>query len=306
MNANRLRRGRAIAALLLGAAAACSEPPAGGGPAFSTQPPAQATPVHVFAVYPLHNPAKLLAAYQPIVDHVNRRLQGAQLALEASRDYAAFEAKVQARGPALILPNPLQALQAMRRGYRVIAMVGVPAEFRGIFVVRRDGHLTRPTDLKGAAVAYPSPTAHAACILPQWFLHTRGLDVRRDLENLYVGSEESAILNAYLGRVAAAATWYTPWRAFVREHPAEAAELKVIWETEPVMANAVMARDDVPAELAARIREILVELGTTAEGQALLGAAELSGFHPASDRDYEVARIFLARFEREVRPLEAR
>jgi phosphonate transport system substrate-binding protein len=294
-----------LAALLLGAAVACSEPAARGGPTFSSQPPSQEAPVYVFAVYPLHNPAKLLAAYQPIVDHVNRRLQGAQLALEASRDYAAFEAKVQDRRPELILPNPLQALRAMRRGYHVIARVGDPAEFRGLFIVRRDSRITRPADLKGSAVAYPSPTAHAACILPQWFLHTRGVDVRRDIENLYVGSQESAILNAYQGRVAAAATWSTPWRVFLREHPAEAAELKVIWETEPVMANAVMVRDDVPADLAARVREALLELGATAEGQALLGASEVSGFHPATDRDYEVARTFAARFEREVRSLEA-
>ena len=69
----------------------------------------------------------------------------------------------------------------------------------------------------------------------------------RDIENRYVGSQESSIMNAYLGQTAAGATWPPPWRAFQKEHPREAAELKVIWETESLVNNSVMVRDDVPA-----------------------------------------------------------
>lgn len=293
-------------ALLLAGAAGCTDASTPPGPRFSDEPPAQRPPVYVLAVYPLHNPAKLIGAYQPIVDHVNARLQGAQLALEASRDYASFEAKLDSRKPELVLPNPWQALRAMRRGYRVIATAGEPRDYRGLFIARKDSPVTRPEDLRGAAVAYPSPTAHAACVLPQWFLHQRGIDVVRDLDNRYVGSQESAIMNAYMGHVAAAATWPTPWRAFVRDHPAEAGELKILWETEPLMANAVMARDDVPEALAGQVRAILLDLEGTAEGREILAGAEVSRFRAATDRDYEAVRTFIARFEREVRPVEAR
>ena len=43
--------------------------------------------------------------------------------------------------------------------------------------------------------------------MPQWYLHERGIDVGRDLINRYVGSQESAIMNAYLGQAAAGCTW---------------------------------------------------------------------------------------------------
>lgn len=296
----------AALALLLAAAAACTDAPAPSGPRFADEPPAQRPPVYILAVYPLHNPAKLVAAYQPMVDHVNARLQGAQLALEASRDYASFEAKIDGRKPELALPNPWQALRAMRRGYRVVAMAGEPQDYRGLFVARKDSPLARPEDLRGAAVAYPSPTAHAGCVLPQWFLHQHGIDVMREVENRYVGSQESSIMNAYLGHVAAAATWPTPWRAFVRDHPAEAGELKILWETEPLMANAVMVRDDVSEAVVAQVRAILLDLERSPEGPAILAGAEVSRFRAATDRDYEAVRTFIARFEREVRPVEAR
>lgn len=274
------------------------------GPQFGARPAsAPGGSVYRFAVHPLHNPTKLIQAYQPLVDYLNRRLQGAHLELEASRDYANFEQKYAARKPEFLLPNPWQTLQAEKAGYRVIAMAGEPKDFTGIFVVRKDSGIRRPTDLKGKAVSYPSSTALAACIMPQYFLQTHGVNVNVDIENRYVGSQESSIMNAYLKLTAAGVTWPTPWRAFQREHPKEALDLEAIWETEPLINNSVMVRDDVPAPLAEQIRTLLLEVDRTAEGKAILAGMETTRFLPAADADYEVVRQYVARFEREVRPV---
>jgi len=304
-----MSRRRAIVAalvLLLGILPGCSREPESQGPQFGTKPTFSGKAVYHFAVHPLHNPAKLIQAYQPLVDHLNSRLQDARLTLEASRDYANFEEKYQARKPEFILPNPWQTLQAIKAGYRVIAMAGEPRDFTGIFVVRKDSGLVRPADLKGKAVSYPSATALAACIMPQYFLHSHGIDVNNDIENRYVGSQESSIMNAYLKLTAAGATWPTPWRAFQKEHPQEAAELKVLWETEPLINNAVMVRNDVPAQVAEQVRALLLGLEGTAEGKAILAGMETVRFLPAADQDYDVVRRYVARFEMEVRPVEQR
>lgn len=300
------RCGWIIAALvlLLGILAACGKEPESQGPQYGAKPSASGVPVYRFAVHPLHNPAKLLEAYQPLIDYLNGRLQGARLALEASRDYANFEEKYQAKKPEFLLPNPWQTLQAIQAGYRVIAMAGEPRDFTGIFVVRRDSGLIRPTDLKGKAVSYPSATALAACIMPQYFLHKQGVNVNVDIDNRYVGSQESSIMNAYLKLTAAGATWPTPWRAFQKEHPREAAELKVMWETEPLINNSVMARNDVPAQVAEQVRTLLLGLETAAGGRAVLAGMETARFLAASDQDYDVVRRYVARFEREVRRVE--
>lgn len=201
------------------------------------------------AIHPLHNPTKLFQAYQPLIDYLNARIVGAHLNLEASKDYADFEKKYQVRGPEFILPNPWQTLQAMELGYNVIAMAGDPLDFKGIFIVRKDGRITQPADLKGQSVSYPSPTALAACIMPQYFLYQHGIDINREIDNNYVGSQESAILNVFLKKTAAGATWPPPWRAFQKDHPDQAAELKVIWETEPLLNNSFMVRDDISPDL---------------------------------------------------------
>ncbi len=292
--------------LLTLALTGCSQELSGPVPRYAAAPSDRTAPIHAFAIHPLHNPKKLMQAYQPLVDHLNSRLAGARLTLEASRDYASYEKKYRDRKPGFILPNPWQTLQAMKAGYHVLAMAGEPGDFRGILVVLEDSSLRSPRDLKGKAVSYPAPTALAACMMPQYCLHRSGLDITRDLENRYVGSQESSMMNVVLGHTAAGATWPPPWRAFQREHPREAATLRVFLETEPLVNNSVMVRDDMPPVLRDQVRKLLFELPESAEGRAILAGMETARFLPASDPDYDVVRTYVERFEREVRKVEAK
>lgn len=295
-----------LAALLLAACGRAPEAPGrAAGPQYSDTP-AAGLPLYRLAVHPLYNPAKLSQAYQPLVDHLNRHVAGARFELEASRDYAAYEDKLRKRTPELLLPNPLQSLMAMRFGYQTIAMAGDAEDFKGIFIVRHDSPLRTPADLKGKAIACPARTALAACMMPQWFLHRSGLDLHRDIDSRYVGSQESAILGALNGDVAAAATWPTPWRAFQKDHPNQAAQLRVIWETPPLLNLPLMVRNDVPAAVRERVRELLLGLHQSAQGAAVLEAMQTARFHAADDASYAPVREFVARFAREVRTVEAR
>lgn len=291
----------ALACLLL---SACGKPPESSGPRYGAAPPPGSRPVCRLAVHPSYNPGQLAEAYQPLIDLLNRRIPDCRFELEASRDYADFERKIRRRTPALLLPNPLQTLEALDEGYQVLAMVGDAEDFRGIFLVRRDSDIRQPADLKGRAVAYPAHTALAACIMPQWFLYQRGLDPVRDIENHYVGSQESAIMNVLLGQVAAGVTWPPPWRLFQRDHPARAAELRVIWQTAPLISNSLMIRSDLASRLGVRLRAVLLGLRDSEEGRRVLSGMETSRFIRAGDSDYAVVRAFMERFESHVRRVD--
>lgn len=296
---------RALLAALAGVAlAGCDASPPERALQYSAISPVAAPPAYRFAVHPLYNPKLLSEAYQPLLDYLNGRLDGVRLELEASRDYAAYEAKIRTRGPDFLLPNPWQAIQAIGAGYRVIAMAGDAADFRGQIIVRRDGPIAHPRDLRGRTVAYASPTALAACVMPQYFLHRRGLDINRDIHNAYVGSQQSAIMNVHLGRAAAAGSWPAAWWLFQRDHPREAADLKVLWETPPLVNNAVMVRDDLPPAVVAAVRRLLLELAEAPDGRTILASMATSRFHAADDASYRRVRDYVAAFEREVRPVE--
>ncbi len=286
--------------------AACEQTPAEKPLQYSSAPVGAVTPIYRLAVHPLHNPQKLSEAYQPLVDHLNHQLKGVQIELEASRDYPTYEKKFRAREPAFLLPNPWQTLQAMKVGYQVIAMAGDAEDFKGIFITRKDSGIKLPADLKGKVVSYPSPTALAAAIMPQYFLHAHGIDINQDVQNAYVGSQESSIMNVYLGKSSAGATWPPPWRLFQKDHPAEAAQLQLIWETPPLINNSVMVRDDVPETVRTQVRKLLLELTQTPQGKTILAGMETSRFHAADDASYGVVIDYIKRFEKEVRLVESK
>jgi phosphonate transport system substrate-binding protein len=287
--------------LFLLTAVSCTQKNENAGPRYSTAPNDGVKPVYIVAVHPLYNPKKLMQVYQPLIDYLNTSIKDAGFSLEASRDYSSYEQKYLARKPEFLLPNPWQTIQAMKAGYHVLAMAGEPGDFKGIFIVRKDGGIRTPLDLKGKAVSYPASTALAACIMPQYFLYKSGIDINKDIENRYVGSQESSIMNAYLEQTAAAATWPPPWRTFQKDHPIESKSLKVIWETEPLINNSVMFRNDIPVAIQDQVRNLLIGLRSTENGRSILAGMETTCFLPASDKDYEVVRVYVERFERDVR-----
>lgn len=274
-------------------------------PAFADQPLHPQLPTYVFAVHPLHNPERLFQVYEPLVDYLNRQLTGARIQLEASRSYDAYEKKLYSRHYDLALPNPYQTLRSLAHGYHVFGKMADDDNFHGIILVRKDSAVQSVEDLRGKAISFPAPTALAATMLPQWFLFQNGLNVSQDIENRYVGSQESSIMNVAMGLTAAGATWPPPWRAFTSTHPDIAAQLTVKWTTESLVNNGLVVRDDMdPAQLK-RIATLLFALHNSDEGRAILAPMELSRFEPATDATYQPVADFIERFQQNVRPVEA-
>lgn len=283
---------------------ACEQQPVEKPLQYSAVPVGAQTRAYRLVPHPLYNPQKLFETFQPLVDYLNHRVPEANLQLETSRDYQAFEKKFRAREGDFLMPNPWQTLEAQKVGYHVISMWGDAEDFRGIFIVRKDSGIKVPADLKGKVVSYPSPTALAAAIMPQYFLHQHGININNDIQNSYVGSQESSIMNVYLGQSVAGATWPPPWRLFQKDHPAEAAQLNVMWETPSLINNSVMVRDDVPEGIRLGVRQALLDLPNTPEGREILVRMETARFYVADDGSYGIVRQYIKRFEKEVRPIE--
>lgn len=259
---------------------------------------------YVFAIHPLHNPEKLFKVYAPLIDYLNSKTSGAIFKLEASRNYAEFEKKLYSRSFEFALPNPYQTLISIKHGYNVIAKMGDDHKFTGIIIVRNDSGIKDINDLKGKKVSYPSDTALAACIMPQYFFYEHGLDVNKDIENIYVGSQESSIMNVYLGDVSAGVTWPLPWETFQKEHTEIAKQLTVKWETKPLLNNGVVARDDVPLEVINNIAKLLNNMHTTSQGKIILSHIPLSRFELAENKKYKIVDDFLKTFSKNVRTLK--
>jgi phosphonate transport system substrate-binding protein len=183
-------------------------------------------------------------------------------------------------------------------------MTGEPEDFKGLIIVRKDSGISQLNQLIGKEISYPSPTALAACIMPQLYLQDHGINVMSQTKRIYVGSQESSIMNVYLKQTSAGATWPPPWRAFQKEHPTEASQLKVAWQTDSLVNNSVMARDDMPPDLVNLVKSTLESLDTTLTGQKILLQMETKRFIPADDEDYRKVGNYIQNFENKVRKVE--
>jgi len=295
------RIGLALVALLL---VACGKQEAAYEPAFSSQAGDTLHKEYVVGIHPLHNPKRLVEVYGPIIDHLNASIPQARFRLEASRNYEEFDKKLFSGYFDFAMPNPYQTVRSLEHGYRVFGKMGDDELFRGIILVRRDSAIRKVSDLKGKKVAYPALTALAATMMPQYYLHTHGLDVNRDIENIYVGSQESSILNVLRGHTAAGATWPVPWITFQQEHPELAAQLEVKWQTETLPNNGWVVRKDVPPEMAVAVGKALVGLTDTEAGQAMVKRLGITRFESANDEIYAQVRLYLERFSATVRHIE--
>lgn len=202
------------------------------------------------------------------------------------------------------MPNPYQTIKSVEHGYRIFGKMGDDAVFRGTILIRRDSGIKAVKDLKGRAIAYPAATALAATLMPQYYLHTHGIDVNQDIENRYVGSQESSIMNVLRGDVAAAATWPVPWRIFIADHPDLAMQLEAKWETESLPNNGWVVRTDIPGALTDKVAAVLFSLDKTEQGRAMLAKLPISNFEAANNDTYRPVREFLDQFSKLVRPIE--
>jgi len=256
---------------------------------------------YVIGVHPLHNPKRLHEVFSPVADILTNKIDGSAFEIEASRNYNAFDKKLYSGKFEFALPNPYQTILSLNHNYRVFGKMGDDENFRGIILVRKDSNIKEISDLKGKVVCFPAPTALAATMMPQYYLFEHGIDVNRDIKTIYVGSQESSIMNVFLGNADACATWPPPWQALSKERPQLFEELVVKWKTEPLLNNGLVVRGDVAPDLVNQVSNILFELHNSKEGRIILERMKLTRFEPASNDTYEPVKKFLEEFNSKVR-----
>lgn len=257
-----------------------------------------------FGIHPLHNPERLLKVFGPLVELLNERIPEYQIKIEASRNYKVFEEKLQKRELEVALPNPYQTITALQYGYKIFAKMGDDNNFRGLFIIRKDSSINKLSDLKSKKISYPAPTALAATMMPQYYLYENGINVLKDIKNMYVGSQESAILNVFMKESDVGCTWPPPWIAFVKNNPEKAKELEIKWETKSLVNNGLIIRNDISPILKEKISNILIHLSDSDRGRKILKNLELTRFELADEQTFQVVKDFVEKFSRKIRKPE--
>lgn len=258
------------------------------------------TKTYKFGIHPYLNSQKMHLSYRPILDFIESKMENIKFELETSATYAEYEVKLYRGDFDFSLPNPFQTYNALLHDYKVIGRMKPDTVFRGIFIARKDAHLRDVGQLKGKSISFPAPTALAATMMPLYYLHEHGIDVKKDIEQKYVGSQYSSILNAFSGYTIAGASWPPPWEAWKKENPQQAKEMEVVWQTDSLINNGVIVKKSLDEKIATSLMTLLITLDESQEGKILLQNAGFEGFTSATNSDYDKVASFLEKYEKAI------
>lgn len=235
-----------------------------------------------FGVVPQHAPSKLVRQWQPVLDYLGAK-SGLKLRFRTARNIPTFETNLAAGAYDFAYMNPYHYTVFGRApGYKAFAHQA-DKHIRGIVVVHKDSPYRKLSDLAGERLAFPSPAAFAASILPRAELARMGVVV----DSRFVGSHDSVYHVIARGDYSAGGGIV---RTLNTTHNAIRKRLRVLWESKPYTPHAICAHPRVNGETLARLRKAMLEMHTDPRGREALASLRAKGFAAAEDADWDDVR----------------
>jgi phosphonate transport system substrate-binding protein len=150
------------------------------------------------------------------------------------------------------------------------------SEYQGLIVVQKTSGINTLGDLKGKIIAFEEPHSTSASILPRMLLEEKkfklvqvkpGASVNSDSVGYIYGADGSSVNVLLTGRVDAATTIE---REIERLKPEVRDALKTIGKTMTVPRQLIAVRKDLDPKIIKGIKDVLRNMHTDAEGQAVL------------------------------------
>lgn len=156
-------------------------------------------------------------------------------------------------------------------------------KLRGLVVVRNDSAIASVQELDGKEVAFPSPAAFAATVIPLAELKRGGISVKPR----FVASHDSVYLNVARGLVVAGGGIERTLEAIdasVRDR------MRVIWRSAEYPPHAFARLPGVPEPVGRDFVHAMQKVASSAPGADLLKQIGFKGVVSAQDRDWEPIR----------------
>ncbi len=242
--------------------------------------PAQAATDLTFGIVPQQSASRLAQVWVPLLEHLSQET-GRTIRFETAKDIPTFEACL-ARGAydfAYMNPYHYTTFNTVA-GYQAFARQA-EKRLRGLIVVRTDSDYRKLEDLDGMAVAFPSPAAFGASVIPRAEMRERQMSITPN----YVKSHDSVYRAVVAGLFPAGGGVL---RTFGNIPEDLRSELRVLYETEAYTPHAFAAHPRVENTLVGEIAQHMQALQN--DRPDLLGAIGMAGVQTAIDGDWDDIR----------------
>ncbi|HEV8354296.1 MAG TPA: phosphate/phosphite/phosphonate ABC transporter substrate-binding protein [bacterium] len=143
--------------------------------------------------------------------------------------------------------------------------------YRGQFNARADANINKIEDLRGKRFAFVDAASTSGYLFPAAQLKKMGFDPDKFFsQTVFAGSHPNVILAIYRGQVDGGATFEDARTNIQAQFPDVMQKVKVIGYTNPVPNDTWSVSPRLSADMRAKIKDRLLRIAKTAEGQAAL------------------------------------
>ena len=234
----------------------------------------------IFGVVPQQSASRLAKVWVPVLASLSSDI-GMTVRFVTARNIPTFERCLAIGAYDVAYMNPLHYVHFHDiSGYEAIAHRS-QKKLKGILVARRDSDINGISDLGGGTIAFPSPAAFGASVLPRAELSQKNILFAPK----YVSSHDSVYRTVASGIMEAGGGVMRTFKTIPEE---VRSQLKIIYTTNAYTPHAIAYRKGYSMAVAGKVQQGLMALSERAPDKlALLG---ITAFQAATNEDWDDVR----------------
>jgi len=237
---------------------------------------------YLFGVVPQQAASKLVKHWNPILKYLKGKT-GISLTFATAKNIPSFEAACKIARYDFSYMNPYHYIVFHKTsGYQAIAKAK-NKQIKGIVVIEKHTRADNLYDLAKKIVAFPSPKAFAASMLPRSALTKSNIPFTAK----YVQSHDSVYRNVAAGNYIAGGGVKRTFKAL---HKNVRDKLKILWTSEGFTPHAFAAHSRVPKDVVRKVQTALIQMSDDPKGRALIKKLKLNGIEAAQNSDWDDVR----------------
>ncbi|MEM1372163.1 MAG: phosphate/phosphite/phosphonate ABC transporter substrate-binding protein [Pseudomonadota bacterium] len=244
-----------------------------------------------FGVVPQQSATRLAKNWTPFLKSISEKA-GIKVSFATTKDIPSFEACLSKGAYDFAYMNPYHyTVFHDQSGYQAFARQK-DKRLRGLLVVRKESAISSLQDLDGASIAFPSPAAFGASVIPRAELAARGVSFKPR----YVKSHDSVYRAVSAGHQPAGGgvlRTFNTVPADIRD------QLHIVYRTEGYTPHAFAHREDVSSGTLETVKAAMLEIESTQPD--LLRPLGMVGLQAAMDADWnDIRNLGLKREQTEI------
>lgn len=235
---------------------------------------------YTFAVVPQQSAKQLAKLWTPVLQHI-KETSGINLRFTTAKNIPEFEKRLAEGRYDFAYMNPYHfTVFNDKPGYNAVA-VRKDQPIRGIIIVRKDSPISSLEELNNETLAFPSPAAFAASILPRGELKSSNVSFTPK----YVSSHDSVYLSVAKGLFKAGGGVK---RTFNNTPQNIKDQLKILWTTAPYTPHAIASHPRVDDKIHQKIQHVFIDISQDPKGKVLLKSLKIKhGLIKANNSDWD-------------------